>query len=215
MPRLDHAAHAGERIDLRIPADDRAGIEHAVAADLRKVAEHRAEFLPPGFIIPLAVDDNVLLVALHVAGHRARAHVRFVAQHGIADIVIMRGLHLIKENTIFQFAGVTNHRTIADEHIPADERSGAHLGFFTDDARTGDAGRRRDRRGFSDPHILSRVIVIAQIQPLTDGQHRFADFRERFPRIFARGKHLCRAGMRQVKQIADFNRVHIKPTLPP
>ena len=39
MPRLDHAAHAGERIDLRIPADDRAGIEHAVAADLRKVAE--------------------------------------------------------------------------------------------------------------------------------------------------------------------------------
>ena len=161
------------------------------------------------------MDDDVFLVALHVAGHRARAHVRLVAQHGIADVVIMRGLHLVKEDTVFQLAGVANHRAIADEHIPADERAGAHLGFFTDDARAGDAGRRRNRRGFGDPHILSRVIVIVQIQPLTDGQHRFADFRECFPRIFARGKHLCRAGMRQVKQIADFNRVHIKPTLPP
>lgn len=59
------------------------------------------------------------------------------------------------------------------------------------------------------------MIVSAQIERSADFEHRFADLGKRFPRIFARGKHLFRAGMRQIKQIMDFNRVHLMPALPP
>ena len=84
----------------------------------------------------------------------------------------------------------------ADERIAADESAGAHLGLFANHARACDAGRRRNRRRLGDPHIRRRMIVSAQIERSADFEHRFADVGKRFPRIFARGKHLFRAGMR-------------------
>ena len=98
VPRFHHAAHAGQRINLAVPADNRARIEHAVAADFGKIAEHRAELLAPGFVIRLAVDNDVLFIAFDVAGYGSRAHVRFIAQNGIADVIIVRGLHAVEKD---------------------------------------------------------------------------------------------------------------------
>ena len=142
------------------------------------------------------MDNDVLFIAFDVAGYGSRAHVRFIAQNGIADVIIVRGLHAVEKDAVFQLAGIADHRAVADEHVAADKRAGAHLGLFANHARACDAGRRRNRRRLGDPHIRRRMIVSAQIERSADFEHRFADVGKRFPRIFARGKHLFRAGMR-------------------
>src|SRR5579862_6071311 len=80
--RGEDAAPVGVRIDDRAAADDAAGVEDGVAADVRVVAEERAEFSQPG-VVRRAVD-----VQHHVAGHEldvgdlhARAEVRLVTEN--------------------------------------------------------------------------------------------------------------------------------------
>ena len=43
----DLSPDTGKRIDIRVPADDRARIEDAVASDLHMIAQHGAEFFSP------------------------------------------------------------------------------------------------------------------------------------------------------------------------
>lgn len=58
----DDAAHTRHRIDVRVAADDRTGVEHAVAADLNIVAEDGADLLAAGLdaLRPVLMTTSVL-----------------------------------------------------------------------------------------------------------------------------------------------------------
>ena len=60
--RRNDTAHARHRIDVRVAADDRAGVEHAVAADLDIVAEDGADLLAAGLdaLCPVLMTTSVL-----------------------------------------------------------------------------------------------------------------------------------------------------------
>ena len=42
---------------------------------------------------------------------------RFVAENGIADIIVMRRLRVVEQERIFQFGGIANHAIVADDDI--------------------------------------------------------------------------------------------------
>ena len=82
-------------------ADDRAGIENRVATDLNKVSKHRAEFLSAGGDrLAERANRNGCFVALYVRCHRTGTHVRAVAKDRIANVVEVRNLHTVKQNTV-------------------------------------------------------------------------------------------------------------------
>ena len=66
----DDAAHARHRIDVRVAADDRAGVEHAVAADLDIVAEDGTDLLAAGLdaLCPVFDDDERFCRRWHCRG---------------------------------------------------------------------------------------------------------------------------------------------------
>lgn len=92
------------------------------------------------------MDNDVLFIAFDVAGYGSRAHVRFIAQNGIADVIIVRGLHAVEKDAVFQLAGIADHRAVADEHVAADKRSRGAPRSFRQSRTACDAGRRRNRR---------------------------------------------------------------------
>ena len=79
--------------------DDCAWIANRIAADFYIIAEHRSELLDAGFdlLCPI-MDNNQLLITFHVARDAASAHVAVIAKDAVADIVIMRRLHMIKKD---------------------------------------------------------------------------------------------------------------------
>ena len=91
------AAHGGERVYAGIPADDRARIQHAAAADFGVIAQHCADFDHAGGDCAVgAMDDHGLAVALDVGRDGTRAHVRLIAQDGIADVVVVGDFHVVE-----------------------------------------------------------------------------------------------------------------------
>ena len=58
MTRRDHTADAGERVNVGISSDNGSRIQHAVAADLNLIAEHRTEFFQSGFDLLIGAFDN-------------------------------------------------------------------------------------------------------------------------------------------------------------
>lgn len=136
------AADAGYRIYIRAAANDRSRIENAVAADLNVIAEYRAELLASRFNGRIGdVHCHERLVALHVAGYRARAHVRLIAEDGVTDIVIMRHLHVIKQHDVFQLCGVADDGVFADYGAAANKRAMTNLCAVVYDAGCADVRR--------------------------------------------------------------------------
>ena len=108
----------------------------------------------------VAVDDvEGVLIALDVGGDGACAHVGAVAQNAVAHVVVMRGLHAVKEDHVFQFHGIAHHAARAYQCAAADERAVPHLGFRTDDARCSQISRREHFCGFVNPYMLTDFIV--------------------------------------------------------
>ncbi len=110
----DHTTHAAGRIDIAVPADDGAGIQDGIAADLDIIAQHGAELFQSGLdlLVPV-VDHDKLLVRLDVRRDGAGSHVTVIAKNGITDIVVVRGLHVVKQDHVLQLHRVADHTVCA------------------------------------------------------------------------------------------------------
>ncbi len=98
------SAHAGSRIYIGIPPDDGSRVQDAVASDFNAVTQHRADFLQPGFDLFLAAFyDNKEFIALDIRSDGARPHMALIAENAVADIVVMRHLHVIKQYDVLKF----------------------------------------------------------------------------------------------------------------
>ena len=140
-----------------MPADDRAGVQDAVAADLHEVAQHGAElFQPRGNLLFAVFHHDQRLVGLDVGGDAASAHVGLVAQNAIA-------LHVVKKNCVFQLHGIAHHAAFAYQSGTADEGAVAHFGACADDAGRAQKGGGGDCGGLMYPDGGGHFrIVLAQ-----------------------------------------------------
>src|SRR5690242_15493938 len=75
------------------------------------------------------------MIELHVGKNRAGAEVRFVAKNGIADVIKVRHLNLVEENTILELARVTHDDAVAHDHVFADVAARANMAAFPDPSR--------------------------------------------------------------------------------
>ena len=57
------------------------------------------------------------LVRLNVGGDSPCAHMSLVAQNGIAYIVKVRNLNLIKQQSVFQLTGVAYNSLFTNDHV--------------------------------------------------------------------------------------------------
>jgi len=178
------AAHAASRVDRRPAPDDRAGAEHAVAADLGEIAEHSAELAQVCRDAPVVgLDRDHRLVAFDVRRDRARAHVRAMAQHRVADVVEVRHLRAVEQDRVFDLDGVADDAFLADDGLAANERAVADLGAVVDDRRPRDQGGRGDGRVPGDPHVAVDALVLVLTKRLAQRLDVVADLGQHFPRI--------------------------------
>ena len=112
----NNASHTGGGVHITVTADDRPGIADRIAAYFHVIAQHSAEFLDACLHrFRSVVNDDKLLIRLHITCNAAGAHVAVIAEDTVANIIVMGRLHMIKEDHVLKFHGITNHAVRADK----------------------------------------------------------------------------------------------------
>ena len=149
------------------------------------VPQHGAKLLQAGFQpAEPSPHGHRGLVLLHVGGQGAGAHVGLVAQNGVAHIVVVGNLDIVKENHIFQLRGVAHHAVGPHQGVAPDKGPGAHLGLRPDDAGPCNKVVGVNFGGFVDPHLFLGVVVLLLGEVLPQLPDKGADFWQSLPGIF-------------------------------
>ena len=126
--RRQDAAKIRSGINDAIAAQNGAGIDHRIAADLRPITDNRAEFLQAGGDAAISrAHVNLAVIEFHIRENHARAEMRAVTENRIADVIEMRHLRFIEEDAVLEFARVPHHHAVADDHIFAHVTTAADL----------------------------------------------------------------------------------------
>ena len=198
-------AHTGSRIYVRAAAHDGARIEHAVAADLYVVSEHCAELLASGLDGSSGdLYGNEGLVTLYVAGYRAGTHVGLKSEHGVAHIVIMRGLDIIKEYNVFEFNAVADNGVPAYDCAAANESAVADLGAVVDYAGRAQICGREYLSVLCYPYALAWVVVFIGAERGAELEDKILYAVEDLPWVCLAVEQLLRNRFVQIKKFTDF-----------
>ena len=109
---------------------------------------------------------------------------RVIAKNRISDLIVMRNLHIVEKNAIFQLGGVSDYAPASYYHVSSQICAGTYLGTVTDDCRTVDLRSRMDGYVLSDQDVVGvegetvdTVVNKLGYMSLYQGQ--------KLPRIFA------------------------------
>ena len=81
------------------------------------IAQDGAEFLASCLHITiLSMNLYKTLVSLHIGGHCAGSHMCLVAQDGIAHIVEMGHLRLVKDDGVLDFTGIADDNVLSKDN---------------------------------------------------------------------------------------------------
>ncbi len=119
--------------------DKRPRTENAIASDLRVIADQGTEFPKPrGNWPPRRWNRDHAFIQTDIGKNDARAQVRSMTQNGIAYIIEMWDLGIVKNQAVFEFRGIPCDNPIADDDIFADVAAIANLAVLTDPSRAFD-----------------------------------------------------------------------------
>ena len=139
--------------------DDRPWVQYAVAADLYLIAQHCAKFFQAGRVFLGAVFDyDQSFVRFYIGGDGTSAHMGLIAEDGIAYVIVIGYLHLVKEDNVFQFGGVAYYGAFAYDGVSTDKCTVADLRAFVNDGRAVEVGGGGDFGSFSNPDILTTLF---------------------------------------------------------
>ena len=187
-------------------ADDRAGVHDGVAADFDIVADHGTELFDAGLDVFIAVvDDDQLLVGLDVRRDGAGSGVGVIPEDGVADIVVVRGLDVVEQDDVLQFAGVADDAVGTDECGAADECAVANFGLGPDDAGRSEVCGREHRCRLVDPHMLLDFFIVVT-QRRAEFEDEVLDALQGFPGVGELFEIFF--GQRVVKVIKVFDGIH-------
>ena len=122
-----------------------------------------------------------------------------IAQDGIAYVVIVGGLHAVKEDDVFQFHGVAHHAPGAHQGAAPDEGAVAHLRLRADDAGAAQVGSGGHGGGFMHPDLGGNLVVPLQSGAYGEDEVLYAY--QGLPGIGELGKIVLGDGVIQVKQV--------------
>ena len=179
-----------------------------MTADLRAVAEHGPEFSPPrrDFLFVRA-DGYIFVVGTEVGRDGTGTHVRLIAEDTVTDVVVMRCLHPVEEDRVFDFGAVPHDGVVADQGTPAEKGTGAHFGAVSDHARRLDECARRDLRVFCDIDLGGDFfIVVAERLPVSTEKVRKP--LECLVPVTKAGKIVSRHRVRQIEELLYFRNIH-------
>ena len=199
----DDAADAGGGVYAAVPAQDGARIEDRVAAHLYKVTQDSAHLFPSGRHGGLPFHHHQGLVGLHVGGDGAGAHMALVAQDGVAHIVIVGGLDVIKENDVLQLHRVAHHAVGAHQSRAPDKGAVTHLSLRPDDAGCAQIGGRRYNGGLVDPDVLLGLAVLLRGELAAQGEDQLLDAVQGLPGILKLAEVFPRHGVGQIEQLRN------------
>jgi hypothetical protein len=141
-----------------VAAEDRPGAEHGLATDLSTVTDDRTELGQTGFdsLAIFFAHRHKASVQSHVRADHSRSEVRFVSEDGITDIVIMRDLAPIEEQTVFELARIPEDAVIAYYDVFPE------VGPAANDCPTTDPG------GTLDDRVRLHARTRSEIDPISD-----------------------------------------------
>ena len=134
---------------------------------------------------------------------------RFITQDRISHIIVMRHLHLIEQDHIFQLRGIAHHSAFPHQGVAADESAVAYFRILSDDGRSMDIGRRRYFRGSGNPHVFASFFIFLRIKSFPKLQDKRSDLRQRFPGIGQPFKKIRRNRLIQVIQVINRYLAHV------
>ena len=126
-----------------------------------------------------------------------------VAQHRVPHIIIVGGLHVVKEHHVLQLHGVAHHGVFAHDGAAPDEGAVAHLGPMVDDAGGAQVGRGKDFGVLGHPDPFIGLVILRRVQALAQLQDEGLDLIQHLPGVGLAFKQLPGDGFIQIKQVFD------------
>ena len=163
-------------------SDHGSRIQYAAAADFYFVSEHGSEFLKTcldPFVSGFYYDE--FFVGFDIGCDGSGPHVGFVAEDGIAHVIIVRHLYFVEQDDVLKFCRVTYDCAFADDRISADECALADFCVLSDDRRSVDVGCLEYGCGFGDPYVFADLIVFICRKGLSEFFDEAADLWKDFP----------------------------------
>ena len=184
MPCGNDAADHGQGINVGVRADDTAGIENGIAADIDPVAQDRADLAKTcGCMCPVAVDHDILLVSLDIGSDGAGAHMSMESQYTVADIIVMRDFNLVEKDHVLELCGVAYSRAFSHDGAAADECTLTDSGVLINDAGAADISAVKNSGALCHPDVLSPLLEAVCGKGRTDLPDEIADQGKHFPGI--------------------------------
>ena len=106
---------------------------------------------------------------------------RLVAEHGVADVIIMRCLDIVEEYRVFYLGGVSDNGVFADDGAAPYKCAVAHLGTVVNDAGAADVSRREYRCILCDPYIFIPLFKLILGQSIAKGDDEVLYIGQHFP----------------------------------
>ncbi len=122
-----NAAQRGKGVNGGVLTDNGAGVYHRAATDVRAVGKYAADLAKSRCVVLLTVNYYGLAVGAQIRADSSRARVRAVAKNRVADVIVVRYLHLVKQNAVFKLRGISDNAALARNYASTYERAGAHL----------------------------------------------------------------------------------------
>ena len=99
-----------------------------------------------------------------------------VTENAVPDIIIMRNLHIVEQNDIFQFGAVADHAVVADQRASADKRAGTDFRLMADNGRRPDIVVGIDFGILGNPDVFADFIEFVSRKGLAEFDDEFLDF---------------------------------------
>lgn len=109
-------------VEEGVGTDEGAGVDDTVAADFSMIANHCAELAESGRLKSAfgEGDEDFFAIEANVRQDDAGAEVGGVAENGIADVVEVGDLCAVENQTVFEFARVSEDAVIPNDYVFTD-----------------------------------------------------------------------------------------------
>ena len=139
---------------------------------------------------------------------------RLVAEHGIADVIIMRRLDIVEKYRVFYLGRVADDGVFANDGAASYECAVAHLGAVIDDAGAADVCRRKNRRILCDPYIFAALLKLILGQGIAKLDDKVLYIGQHLPRVGLALEKRRRYGLCQVQKFFDLKHYFTFTSLP-
>ena len=126
-----------------------------------------------------------------------------IAKDRVTHVIIVGGLHIVKEHHVLQLHGVAHHGVLAHDGAAPDEGAVAHLGPMIDDAGGAQIGGGENLGVLGHPDTLAGLVILRRVQACAQLQNEGLDLIQHLPGVGLAFKQLPGDGFLQIEKVFD------------